>query len=180
MGRFRPKRACLHGSCGVRRWDVVTDGPTEIPAADPHPPTADLARRTAAELARSLADGSASSAGVVAALLERIAAVDHSGPMLRSVICVNPQALREAEECDAALARGEHRGPLHGIPVLIKDNVDTAGPMGNTAGSYALQGWAPAEDAPLVAQLRRAGAVILGKANLSEWANFRGRPSSSG
>src|SRR5690349_24053903 len=100
--------------------------------------------------------------------------------MLRSVIEVNPQALEIAEALDAERAAGQVRGPLHGIPVMVKDNIDTADRMQTTAGSFALVGARVEQDAPVVQKLRAAGAVILGKTNLSEWANFRSTRSSSG
>lgn len=114
------------------------------------------------------------------ALLARIDDIDCSGPTLRSVIRVNPRAEAEAEELDAEADAGRRRSPLHGMPVLVKDNIDTAGPMGTTAGSFALAEDSPRRDAPLVTRLREAGLVILGKTNLSEWANFRSTGSSSG
>jgi amidase len=116
----------------------------------------------------------------VRALLARIDDIDCSGPTLRSVIRVNPRAEAEAEELDAEADAGRRRSPLHGMPVLVKDNIDTAGPMGTTAGSFALAEDSPRRDAPLVTRLREAGLVILGKTNLSEWANFRSTGSSSG
>jgi len=121
-----------------------------------------------------------SAAEYVRALLARIDDIDCSGPTLRSVIRVNPRAEAEAEELDAEADAGRRRSPLHGMPVLVKDNIDTAGPMGTTAGSFALAEDSPRRDAPLVTRLREAGLVILGKTNLSEWANFRSTGSSSG
>ncbi len=115
----------------------------------------------------------------VATSLQRIAELDRSGPLLRSVIEVSPAAERLASERDAERAKGYIRGPLHGVPVLVKDNVDTAD-LPTTAGSYALTSDLPDADAPLVARLREAGAIVVGKANLSEWANFRSTHSSSG
>ena len=114
------------------------------------------------------------------AYLARIEAIDRAGPALRSVIEINPDALALAAERDAERAQGRIRGPLHGIPVLIKDNIATADRMETTAGSLALVGSRPSRDAAVVARLREAGAVILGKTNLSEWANFRGEHSVSG
>jgi amidase len=114
------------------------------------------------------------------AYLARIDALDRSGPMLRSVIEINPDALAIADELDAELRQGHDRGPLHGIPILVKDNIDTADGMKTTAGSLALVDARPAADAPLISNLRDAGALLLGKANLSEWANFRSTRSSSG
>ncbi len=105
---------------------------------------------------------------------------DRGGPTLRSVIETNPDALSIARELDDERASGNVRGPLHGIPVLIKDNIGTADRMNTTAGSYALEGAVPVEDSFVVRRLREAGTIILGKANLSEWANFRSTRSSSG
>ena len=112
--------------------------------------------------------------------LQRIEAIDRGGPQLRSVIEMNPDALTIADTLDTERKAGRVRGPLHGIPVLIKDNIDTADRMMTTAGSLALEGARPAKDAFIVERLRAAGAVILGKTNLSEWANFRSTHSSSG
>jgi amidase len=112
--------------------------------------------------------------------LTRIEALDRSGPALRSVIEVNPDALAIAEGLDRERKAGRGRGPLHGIPVLVKDNIDTADRMATTAGSLALVGAKPARDAEVVRRLREAGAVLLGKTNLSEWANIRCSTSTSG
>ncbi len=113
------------------------------------------------------------------AYLVRIAEMDDGGPMLNAVIELNPRARAEADALDAERRAGRVRGPLHGIPVLLKDNIDAAG-MVNSAGSLALAGHRPKQDAFLVARLRDAGAVILGKSNLSEWANLRSTRSTSG
>jgi len=107
-------------------------------------------------------------------------AIDRRGPKLNSVIEVNPDAERIARDVDRERREGHVRGPLHGIPILLKDNVDTADGTQNASGSLALVGQPPAQDATVAALLRQAGAVILGKAGLSEWANFRGFSSSSG
>ncbi|MFT4252190.1 MAG: amidase [Caulobacter sp.] len=109
--------------------------------------------------------------------LKRIEALD---PRLNSIIAVNPDALKIARALDAERAAGKVRGPLHGLPVLIKDNIDTLDPMATTAGSLALKDNVTGRDAPLVARLRAAGVVVLGKANLSEWANIRSPRSTSG
>jgi amidase len=127
-----------------------------------------------------MAAGGTSSAAITRAYLARIAAMDRKGPNLRSVIALNPDALRQAAALDAERRAGRVRGPLHGIPVLIKDNVETADPVATTAGSLALAANVTRRDAPVVAYLRRAGAVILGKTNLSEWANIRSTRSMSG
>jgi amidase len=112
--------------------------------------------------------------------LDRIDAMSFGGPRLNAVITVNPDALHIAATLDAELKEGRIRGPLHGIPVLLKDNIDTADKMPCTAGSRIMAGSFPGEDSPLTVQLRQAGAVILGKANMSEWANFHSSHSSSG
>lgn len=117
---------------------------------------------------------------VVTAYLERIEAIDKNGPALNSIITVNPDALTIAKELDKELKEGKSRGPLHGIPVLLKDNIDTHDRMPTTAGSRALADSYPLQDSEVARRLREAGAVILGKASLSEWANFRGSLSSSG
>jgi amidase len=130
-------------------------------------------------LQKKMADGSLSSHALTQAYLDRIAAVDDAGPRLNAVIETNPDALKDADALDAERKAGKVRGPLHGIPVLLKDNID-AMPMVNSAGSLALADNRPAHDAFLVQRLRAAGAVILGKTNLSEWANMRSTHSSSG
>ena len=115
-----------------------------------------------------------------ASALGRIAALDRRGPCLRTVIETNPHAMETAASLDREREKQGPRGPLHGMPILIKDNIETSDATMTTAGSLALEGYYPQEDAPLVARLRAAGAVILGKTNLSEWANFRSTHSSSG
>lgn len=112
--------------------------------------------------------------------LSRIDAIDRAGPRLNSIIELNPDALQEARRIDAERRAGKPLGPLAGIPVLLKDNIDTGDRMMTTAGSLALVGAPAAQDAPLVARLRAAGAIILGKTNLSEWANYRSNHSTSG
>ncbi len=111
--------------------------------------------------------------------LDRIKAIDRSGPTINSIIHISDGAIATAKKLDKELSEGKSRGPLHGIPVLLKDNIDTAD-MPTTAGSRALAGSIPPDDATVARKLREAGAVILGKTNLSEWANFRGENSSSG
>lgn len=132
------------------------------------------------ELQAALAAGTLTSLSLTEACLTRIAALDQAGPQLRAVLEINPQALELARALDAERAAGVVRGPLHGLPILLKDNLDTADATLTTAGSLALVTSRPAEDATVVARLRAAGAVILGKTNLSEWANFRSTHSSSG
>jgi amidase len=117
---------------------------------------------------------------ITQAYLHRVEEVDGQGPTLRSIIETNPDALEIAAALDEELAGGQVRGPLHGIPILLKDNIATHDRMTTTAGSYALEGSIPLEDSFVARKLREAGAVLLGKANLSEWANFRSSRSSSG
>lgn len=117
---------------------------------------------------------------VIKAYLERIEQIDRKGPELHSIITINADALEIARELDRELQAGEIRGPMHGIPVMLKDNIDTRDKMPNTAGSLALKDSYPLKDSFIAKKLRESGAVILGKANLSEWANFRGELSSSG
>jgi amidase len=140
----------------------------------------DLEEVGVAELQARQADGRQSARGLVEAYLERIESIDRSGPSLRSVIEINPEALTIAATLDAERAERGPRGPLHGIPILLKDNIDTADGMQTTAGSLALLDSKVTQDATVARRLREAGAVILGKTNLSEWANFRSTRSSSG
>jgi amidase len=134
----------------------------------------------ATALREALASGRLTSEALLAACRQRIDAIDRAGPRLRSVVELNPEAAREARRLDAERRAGRQRGPLHGLPVLLKDNIATGDRMATTAGSLALQGVRAAQDAPLVARLREAGALILGKTNLSEWANLRSTRSTSG
>lgn len=117
---------------------------------------------------------------VTQAYLKRIELLDKAGPKLNSIITVNPEALSIAEKLDHEMIQGKVRGPLHGIPIVLKDNIDTYDKMPTTAGSRALQNSFPLKDSFVAEKLRKAGAIIIGKANLSEWANFRGDLSSSG
>ena len=135
---------------------------------------------TIADLQRHLSDGSVNSHAVVQWYLARIASVDRSGPSLNSFIELNPDALADADRLDAERKAGHARGPLHGVPIALKDNIATHDAMHTTAGSLALAGSIPERDAFIVRKLRDAGAIILGKTNLSEWANFRSTHSSSG
>ncbi len=139
-----------------------------------------FAEATIDSLQTRMAAGTLTAHDLTAAYLQRIADIDRAGPKLNAVIELNPEALAIADALDAERKAGHVRGPLHGIPVLIKDNIDTADRMATTAGSLALVGAVPPRDAHVAARLREAGAVILGKTNLSEWANYRGNNSSSG
>ena len=142
-------------------------------------PTFAYEEATVVSLQAQMASGALSSRTLTQAYLDRIAAIDDAGPTLNAVIETNPNALQDAEALDAERKAGKLRGPLHGIPVLLKDNIDAV-PMVNSAGSLALAAHKPKADAFLVALLRDAGMVILGKTNLSEWANFRSTRSISG
>ncbi|MDJ0794645.1 MAG: amidase [Woeseiaceae bacterium] len=140
----------------------------------------DFSETSIAELHDAMQRGEVSSTELVDWYLERIEQVDRAGPELRSMLEINPDARRIAEALDREWRESGPRGPLHGIPVVLKANIDTADQMYTSAGSLALAEHVPAADAYIVKRLRDAGAVILGKANLSEWANFRSRRSSSG
>ena len=148
--------------------------PMASPARD-----AVVEERTVEQLQADMTARRATSADLVRAYLKRIDRLDRRGPTLRSIIALNPEALAQARALDAERRAGRVRGPLHGVPVLIKDNIDTI-EMPTTAGSFALRANHTRRDAPVVARLRAAGAVILGKANLSEWANIRSNNSMSG
>src|SRR5262245_1176943 len=146
------------------------------PAAQPFP----LEEATAAQLQDAMTSGRYTAHQIADMYLRRIEEIDRNGPTLRSVIEINPDALAIADALDAERKAKGPRGPLHGIPILIKENIGTADTMMTTAGSLALEGSRPAKDAFIVERLRAAGVVILGKTNLSEWANFRSTHSTSG
>ena len=131
-------------------------------------------------LQQAMDNGDLSALGLVDYYLDRIQRIDHAGPELRSIIEINPDARAIAEALDVERREKGPRGPLHGIPFVLKANIDTGDAMTTTAGSLALEGFRAPDDAFLVGQLREAGAVLLAKANLSEWANFRSEHSSSG
>ena len=149
-------------------------------AAQPAPEPFDLEDATIADLLRDQQSGRRTARRIAEQYLSRIHTLDRNGPSLNSVIELNPDALAIADALDAERQASGLRGPLHGVPVLIKDNIDTADRMSTTAGSLALEGSIAARDAFIVERLRAAGAVILGKTNLSEWANFRSTHSTSG
>lgn len=148
--------------------------------SEPDYTTFDLNELTIANLQDKMKSGELTSEVITQKYLDRIDQIDKNGPQLRSVIEVNPDALEIARQLDAERKSGKVRGPLHGIPVLIKDNIDTGDKMQTTAGSLALAGIPAPDDAFIVKKLREAGVVLLGKTNLSEWANFRSTHSSSG
>src|SRR3954468_21844076 len=143
-------------------------------------PATFLEEATVAQLQSWMREGRYTSRQLTDAYLDRIDAIDRRGPTLRAVIELNPDARSIADDLDRERRANRLRGPLHGIPILIKDNIDTGDRMQTTAGSLALVGAPAATDAFVVARLRAAGAVILGKTNLSEWANFRSTHSTSG
>lgn len=140
----------------------------------------EIEEKSISELADLLRLGETSSEEIVRAYLGRIQAIDRSGPRLNSVIALMPDAITVARERDQERLAGKVRGPLHGIPILIKDNIEAAGPVPTTAGSTALLANVTGRDAPLVTRLKDAGAIILGKTNLSQWANIRSSSSTSG
>lgn len=139
-----------------------------------------LLNKSLPELAQMLQDGSLSSEALTQAYIDRINAVDRAGPRLQAVLALNPNALDQARALDTRRAAGEALGPLHGLPLLLKDNIETKDTLATTAGALALKYNITGRDAPLAAGLREAGAVILGKTNLSQWANFRSNDSNSG
>ncbi|MDP3180302.1 MAG: amidase family protein, partial [Bacteroidota bacterium] len=140
----------------------------------------DLNELTIAQLQEMMSSGVLTSAEITKKYLDRIELINTKGSELRAVIELNPEALEIAKQLDAERKAGKVRGPMHGIPVLIKDNIDTGDQMQTTAGSLALVGSPAPDDALIIRKLREAGAVLLGKTNLSEWANFRSTKSSSG
>ncbi len=142
--------------------------------------TFELEEVSITDLHAGIVAGRWSSLDITEAYLNRIEEIDRRGPTLRSVIETNPEALEIAAALDREMASGQVRGPLHGIPILLKDNVATHDRMTTTAGSYALEGSIPPADSGVARKLREAGAILLGKTNLSEWANFRSSRSSSG
>ena len=175
---FRPDRRAFFaaGVAGGVAALAGRAGDAPGPAADAF----ELAEKTIADLAAGLKAGAYTARSLAEKYLARIGAIDKAGPALNSVIELNPDALAAADALDAEFKAKGSRGPLHGVPILIKDNIDTADKMATTAGSLALVGARPPRDAFLVARLRAAGAVVLGKTNLSEWANARCSYSTSG
>jgi len=143
-------------------------------------PSEDLEEITISLLQKKMEQGTATSVSITKAYLERIQKMDKQGPNLNSIIELNPDALAIAEKLDKERKQGKIRSTLHGIPVLVKDNINTGDKMMTTAGSVALAGNIAKEDAFIMHQLRNAGVVLLGKTNLSEWANFRSSRSASG
>jgi amidase len=175
----RAAGAAVVAAIGASAGAVSGDGPSpDAPAAST--PAFDLEEIGIGELQRRMAAGQETAASLTRKYLARIEALDRQGPMLRAVLETNPDALRIAAQLDDERKAGKVRGPLHGIPVLLKDNVGTADRMTTTAGSLALEGSIPPHDSFVAARLRAAGAILLGKTNMSEWANFRSTHSTSG
>ncbi|HHK41638.1 MAG TPA: amidase [Planctomycetaceae bacterium] len=160
-------------TCGASHKDQANGPVSEAPQTP-------IVEASIGELQQSMARGETTARQLVEWYLERIDALDRAGPKLRSVVEVNPQALEIAERLDTERREGKIRGPLHGIPILIKDNIETGDRMRTTAGSLALADWRAPRDSGVAARLRKAGAILLGKTNLSEWANFRSTRSTSG
>jgi amidase len=170
------------GVAGLMFGACQTEPPVNKDVAPKKDPVRDfeLNEETVSSLQEKMASGKYSSEQLTKLYLNRIDAIDKKGPFLNSIIEINPDAMEIARKMDAERRSGKNRGPMHGIPILIKDNIDTADKMQTTAGALALEGNIAANDAFVVKQLRESGAVLLGKTNLSEWANFRSSSSSSG
>ncbi|NNM35445.1 MAG: amidase [Gemmatimonadetes bacterium] len=164
------------GSAGCAPSDTGTGGATDASRV----PTFELDEATVDELQAAMESGEMSARSIVQAYLDRIEALNRQGPALHAIIETNPEALDLADALDEERRTQGPRGPLHGIPVALKDNIDTHDRMTTTAGSLALEGSIPPRDAFIVERLREAGAIVLAKANMSEWAYFRGERASSG
>ena len=149
-------------------------------SAEPSPNTAAWAYGDGARLQSAFETGDLTAETLLETLEARIEALNETGPALRAVRALNPEAQAAAAASDARRRAGATLGPLDGLPVLVKDNIETADPLATTAGSLALLDNFARQDAPVVASLRAQGAVILGKTNLSQWANFRSSDSVSG
>jgi amidase len=187
------RRRFLHSAAAFGAIAVAGERLESGPAAPPRIAEAGTPRRlawaepsfelnevTVAELQRMMAEGRHTARSVLELYVRRIDAIDRAGPILRSIVELNPDAFRIADELDAERRDGKVRGPLHGVPVLLKDVIDTADRMHTTAGSYALINSFATRDAFIAARLRAAGAIILGKTNLSEWSNARSPRSTAG
>ncbi|MGF1545412.1 MAG: amidase [Parvularculaceae bacterium] len=172
--------ACDDATTAVATAVTETNDAAATAAETIDPRATGLLAEPMTAVAAALASGETTSETLTRAYLDRIERVDRSGPTLRSVLAVNPDALDAARASDARRKAGEALGPLDGVPILIKDNIETLDPMATTAGALALAENVVERDAPLVAGLRAAGVVILGKTNLSQWANFRSEHSMSG
>ena len=169
------------GDCPQSAFAFTTPvGDADLSGDSPQSADFELNELTIGDLQKRMASAQDTSKSLVEKYLGRIEALDRQGPTLRSVIETNPDAIADADRLDAERKAGKVRGALHGIPILVKDNVAVTGRMSTTAGSLALDGSIALADAFIIARLREAGAVILGKTNLSEWANFRSTRSTSG
>ena len=171
------RRTFLRSASALSLATIIGDN---VMAATQLSRTLNVVEADAATLQAAMQSGKTTSLAVVRAYLARVRAIDKSGPRINAVIELNPDAISISRERDRERKAGKTRGPLHGIPVLIKDNIATMDAMQTTAGSLALVGAKAPRDAFIVTRLREAGAVILGKTNLSEWANFRSTRSTSG
>jgi amidase len=183
MNRRSFVRHSLAGGIGlatVNRVVAKEAAPANTSPANTPPPAFELDELTVGELQAGMASGKYTAHSLAKQYLDRIDEIDKQGPGINSVIELNPDALSIASDLDKERKAKSARGPLHGIPVLIKDNIDTHDRMTATAGSLALGGSSPLQDSSVAKKLREAGAVILGKTNLSEWANFRSSHSTSG
>ncbi|MDE3154622.1 MAG: amidase [Acidobacteriota bacterium] len=174
--------AAAAGALGSAGCSAASQAPAPAAAAKTDAAAAPFALEevTIADLQKQMASGKETARSLVEQYVARIHALDQGGPMLRSVIMINPDAADIAAKLDDERKSGQVRGPLHGIPVIIKDNIGTHDRMPTAAGSLALATSIPPKDSFIAAKLREAGAIILAKANLSEWANYRGAHSSSG
>lgn len=159
---------------------AVPEDTKPMPDATEEMPAMDWTAKTMPELVAALDAGQVSSVELVLAYQSRIEAIDQNGPTLQSVLALNPAALDDAADSDERRALGKGWGPMDGVPVLLKDNIETLDPIATTAGALALKDNVTGRDSPLVAGLRAQGAIILGKTNLSQWANFRSNESMSG
>ncbi len=184
MNRRSFVRRSIAGGVGLATVNVAVAkeaSPANNSPTSASPAGSELDELTIADLRAGMASGKYTAVSLARGYLDRIDAIDKHGPAINSVIELNPDALSIAAEVDnERKARGSGGRPLHGIPVLIKDNIDTHDRMTTTAGSLALGGSSPLQDSTIAKKLREAGAVILGKTNLSEWANLRSSHSSSG
>ena len=169
------------GGAAVFTADLkVAAGPPAVATAGRNVPAFELEELTMAELQARMASGQDTARSLLERYLERIRSLDQQGPALRQILEINPDALSTADALDAERKAGKLRGPLHGLPILLKDNIATADRMTTTAGSLALEGCVAPRDAFIVERLRAAGAILLAKTNMSEWANFRSMSSTSG
>ncbi len=172
-----PLLALLLAACDSGEQTSVAPAPQlSTPAAVPY----DVSEKSLQQIHADLSNGVVTSEELVKLYIARIESIDQNGPRLNSVISLNPDAIKQAQQLDQEMKERGVRSALHGIPILIKDNIETADNMPTTAGSLALKDNITQRDSPSIAKLRTAGAVILGKTNLSEWANIRSTRSTSG